>query len=165
MVEEGYVHRLTCIVWRWGCGLCGVTFRFLPPFLESYKRYATFTIDEMASRVLEPHHSSYRKASHRSRCDSRRIPHHWNPDKRALAHSTIWRWITWMSAVTLAILKSQPESGTEETILKAESSRCRIPPERWREGWRLDQIHRARWLKRNRKLGKDRLPRNCNSMN
>jgi hypothetical protein len=70
-----------------------------------------------------------------------------------------------MSVMTLLILKSQPECGTEATILKAESSRGQIPPERWRTKQRLDQIHRARWLKRNRNLGKDRLPRNCNTMN
>ena len=152
-------------MWRWGCGLCGSTFRLLPTFLEPYKRYSTVTINEMASKIIEPHHSSYREASHKSRDDSGRIPHHWNPDNAALAHTTIWRWITWMSVVTVLILKLQPECGTEETILKAESSRCWVPPERWKERWRMDQIHRARWLKRNRKLGKDRLPRNCNTMN
>jgi len=153
------------MVWRWACGLCGATFRLLPPFLEPYKRYATFAIDEMASRVIEPYHSSYRKASQRSGADPRRILHNWNSGDTGLAHTTIWRWVTWMSAVTLAILKLQPEAGSDESILKAEQSRCHIPPERWMEMRRLDQIHRARWLKRNRKLGEDRLPRICNNMN
>jgi len=165
MVEGGYVHRLTCLVWRWGCGLCGATFRLLPPFIQPYKRYCTFSIDKMASKVLDPHHSSYREASHQSRTDRSRITHHWNPDKAALAHTTIWRWIVWMSAMTLLIVKLQPQSSTDETILRAEADRCQIPPERWKMPCRLDQIHLARWLKRNRKLGKDRLPRNCNTMN
>lgn len=146
------------MVWRWACDLCDGTFRFLPPFLEPYKRYSTFAIEEMAERVLDPPHVSYREATQRGGLDPRRIPHNWNDGKTGLAHSTIWRWISWMSAVMIAIVKLEPEAATEDTILEAERSLCTIPPERWRCLIRLDQIHRARWLKGNHNLGEVRLP-------
>lgn len=156
------MHRRTIEVWRWACELCRHTFRHLPPFIEPFKRYATFAISEFAARVLDSPCSPYRKATEKSRNDSRKSSHFWTGGAQGLSHSTVWRWITWMAKITIHCLETQPEAGTAESILLSEKAAFTFPLQRYQSAERLNQLHWAKWLMKHQKLGREALPRKRN---
>ncbi|MBF0235338.1 MAG: hypothetical protein HQK65_20230 [Desulfamplus sp.] len=160
--EDNWIHRYTVEVWCWMCSLCYKTFRHLPPFVEPYKRYVTPTIHKIVSRVIDRSCWKYRKSVLWSVTDSRRLGHFF--DDQGLAHSSVWWWVVWMSKAMKFFLQHNPKVGNEDSILAYEKNMFSFPSERYRSAERLNELHRARWLKNHGNYWKNKLPRKRNGM-
>lgn len=111
-IEDGFVHRGEVFVGRYICPSCLRTFRFLPPFLQRFKRFSTPSILEVAGRVLKTSRMTYQNATSNPPPNRTRL-FYANHDSTTLAPSTAWRWIQWMALFMSEFLKRRPEVGKE----------------------------------------------------
>ena len=154
--DDDLVHRWTVKVLRWVCDSCRRTFRYLPPFLEHLKRYATFSIKKMVTRVLDEQAESYRDAA-----NDGSIFHHWREDEpTSLSHATVHRWITWMSMVMLRCLKIEPKSASEEDL--SEKNAYKFSGKWHRSAQRLQDLELAKRLRNHKSYIFENFPRKRN---
>lgn len=94
VVVERLVRTILSLLLRWKCPLCGKTFTDYPPFALRCKRYVRRTVVESGRRYVEEDRMTYREGVLKHGlpifrdCDEREI------DDRALAPSSLHRWIT-----------------------------------------------------------------------
>jgi len=100
VIVERVVHLVLSLITRWKCPLCGQRFTLYPPFALPRKRYVKDSILELASPYLEDDELSYRRSVEvggrplfRDRQADGSI------DDRALAPSTLHRWLPFFSSV------------------------------------------------------------------
>jgi hypothetical protein len=61
VVLDKMVWPILCILWRWRCTVCGMTFTHLPAGCLPFKRYLREEIEERCERYVEDERISYRK--------------------------------------------------------------------------------------------------------
>jgi len=88
--------------------MCGRTFTEYPPFAVAHKRYALAQLAPRALRYVEDDSISYRKGVLQSYLPVFHWPldgvtESWSDDTRALAHSTLYRWVSALGAPSYAI--------------------------------------------------------------
>jgi len=106
-VVGGWVRRLASFVTRYRCPVCGATFTDYPAFVRPRRRYVTATILEGAGRYLHEDAATYRDvvATEGGRPTFYGAPAERTAaadpaiDDRALAPSTVWRWLAWLAAL------------------------------------------------------------------
>ena len=97
VVVERLVHCVSALVVRWKCELCRQTFSPCPDFALPYKRYARDVVLGFGQRYLGDEAMSYRGAV---RVEELPVFYDSGPDggidERALAASTLHRWLGWL---------------------------------------------------------------------
>jgi hypothetical protein len=127
------VQKTICLLPRWKCPRCGKTFTLYPLFMLPFKRYVIETVFERSERYLEEDPTSYRKAVRENGLSVfYESASEGKIDERQLAHSTLYRWLTFFSglketlAEALRIMKSKsPGSGIFRTIFPIPSWKYR----------------------------------------
>jgi hypothetical protein len=105
---KNFVRVFSIILVRWRCAHCHYRFTDYPPFLLPYKRYALTGLIERCQVYLDHDQMSYAKVA---RTEDRRPVWYVNGQgrellpARALAPSTIWRWVTFWGLQTIALQK------------------------------------------------------------
>lgn len=108
IIDRRCVRSIPCVLVRWRCPTCGRTFTEYPPFAIPHKRYALAQVAPRALRYVEDDGISYRKGV----LESALPVFHWPPDDhsdsytddtRALAHSTLYRWVSALGGPAYAI--------------------------------------------------------------
>jgi len=108
-VVERVVWQICCVLYRWRCVDCGTTFTHLPAFCLPYKRYLRAEIEARAGAYIETDAMSYRQVVKErgaalcyddavARADSTEAEKE-AERVRALAPSTVHRWIGAMAAL------------------------------------------------------------------
>jgi len=107
-VVDGWVRRLASFVTRYRCPICGATFTDYPAFARPHQRYVTATILDRAGHYLHEDDATYRDAA---ATEGGRLTFYGAPaqmttaaadpaiDDRALAPSTVWRWLAGLAAL------------------------------------------------------------------
>ena len=108
VIEHRSVRCVPCVLVRWRCSLCGRTFTEYPPFAIPHKRYALTQIAPRALRYVEDDGISYRKGVLESCLPIFHWPlagrsNSWTDDTRAMAHSTLYHWVSSLGAPVYAI--------------------------------------------------------------
>ena len=107
-VVGGWVRRMASFVTRYRCPVCGATFTDYPAFARPRRRYVTATILDRAGRYLHEDAATYRDvvATEGGRPTFYGAPAEMAAagaepaiDDRALAPSTVWRWMAWLAAL------------------------------------------------------------------
>jgi hypothetical protein len=121
---ENSILIVLSLVLRWKCQECKKKFTQQPPFALPLKRYVSDAILGFSARYLEDPSCSYRQTV----TNEEGFPFHYEAetkgeiDERALAHSTPYRWITYLGA-----LKEIPHRAVDMVLQKSpESSICRL---------------------------------------
>ena len=107
-VVERLVRQMRCVLYRWRCANCGTTFTHLPSSCVPYQRYLRPAIEAHASAYVETDPMSYRRVVQErgaalsyddpiAGADSTEAEKE-NERVRALAPSTVHRWISGMAA-------------------------------------------------------------------
>lgn len=121
-----------------------------PTFVLPHKRYATFEITQHCRKVVDQN-QSLRKAV--ANADGRPVFHAAKPKAAAkqnlspaLSHTTLWRWLTFLGAMTLSL-----QAGTQAFLQANPSSSFphfegRVHPSRARTDKRLELLSIARRL-------------------
>jgi hypothetical protein len=129
------------------CPRCGERFTDLPPFAYPRKRYVRAQIVERCERYTEDDAATYRSCSE----DRRLAVFHdgalgGEPDDRALAPSTIWRWIVSLSDLRVTLRESLE-------MIRARSPDCSIfrrallvAPRKYRSEERRQRLESVRRL-------------------
>jgi len=94
VVVERLVRTILSLLPRWKCPLCGKTFTGYPPFAVRYKRYVRQTVMESGRRYVEEDRMTYREGVRKNDLPIFRDGEEEKIDDRALAPSTLHRWIT-----------------------------------------------------------------------
>jgi hypothetical protein len=107
VIYDGQVCEIFTFLMRWRCVTCERTFRKYPDGVYPYKRYVVFELIVLALRYLQDPQISYRQAV-RHRCVPIAYAHE-EPqandtdaqkaceDGRQLAHSTLWRSVSFIA--------------------------------------------------------------------
>jgi hypothetical protein len=103
-IIQNLVHILATFLMRWKCVECGTTFRHFPPGVAPPKRYLPDALLPKAKAYIEEPLATYRQVVKAGGVPLRYVgvaaQRHWSEaqkrreETRALAHATIWRWIT-----------------------------------------------------------------------
>lgn len=100
LIVEGCVKIFRSGIWRWRCLACGERFTDYPllPFALPYKRFVTEVVCDRSGSFLGSD-QSYRQTV---RLQGRAMVYDDRQDEElarqaaALAHSTVWRWLSWL---------------------------------------------------------------------
>lgn len=105
-----FVHEFTVTLVRWRCPNCRLTFTCYPPFMLPHKQYALPELGARAQRYVEDGSVSYREGVRESKLPifhdaSIAGPGASELEKESevaptLAHTTLFRWVTTLGAVT-----------------------------------------------------------------
>ncbi len=110
------VYSIHCVVFRWKCSICGVTFTNLPSICVGQKFYLREEVEERSQDYLETPRMTYRQAV---KDDGNEIVYHkeekdvatseWTDEQKEkeensiMAHTTVYRWIRWIADASLHI--------------------------------------------------------------
>ena len=86
--EEFHVRIKELVIGVWFCKRCMRSFRYLPEFLQRFKRYMSDCLVECCDQYLNEEHVSTRNSAE-ANLD---IPRLYDDRAHAFSHSTIWRW-------------------------------------------------------------------------
>ena len=98
LIVEGYVKIFRSGIWRWRCLTCGGAVHRLPSFALPYKRFVTDVVCDRSKTFLGSN-QSYRETV---RQQGRAMVYDDRQDEdlarqgAVLAHSTVWRWLSWL---------------------------------------------------------------------
>ena len=98
VIVDRLVHRMASFVIRYRCPSCAARFTDLPPFAFPHKRYVRSHVVELSERYTENDRATYRSAAGKEGLaifHAAASPE--EIDDRALAPSTVWRFITTLS--------------------------------------------------------------------
>ncbi len=120
----------------------------IPIFVLPYKRYAGPTLLYLAGTYVEGDRTSYRKTVRPNNRPTGYVtpPDEQEIDERALAHSTVWRMLSWLGCQMAAL------SAGRELILQCDpSSRCHrfvgsVEPQKYRSPQREQLLRQSRQL-------------------
>lgn len=149
VVLDKMVWPILCILCRWRCAVCGVTFTNLPAGCLSFKRYLRAEIEARCEQYVEGERMSYRKVvrdqgaavvyddpvadgeSTEARKEAESV--------RELAPSTVHRWI---GAIAACVQRRQPLiSRARQSPMGAALSSIMIAPWKYRSVARKKVLH------------------------
>jgi len=147
IVVDRLVRKVLSAVVRFVCPRCGGRFTDLPPFAYPHKRYVRSRIVGSCERYTEDDRATYRWSSReRGLPIFHDGPAGGEPDHRALAPSTVWRWIRSLSHLRATL-------GRALEMIRARSPSCSIfrrallvPPRKYRSQERRQQLECTRLL-------------------
>jgi len=152
---EGEIHRLKTALMRWKCAACGATFRHYPPGVAPRKHYLPASLLELCRRYVQEPHASYRQLAN-SAGPLRRQPifyagpvaeqdsserHKALEHSRALAHSTLWRWLG--VCAVLWVLARQRGERHQIAADRFDLAPWNIPPRKYRSAARQQILIQA----------------------
>ena len=98
MIYVGQVYEIVTFLMRWKCLCCPRTFRHYPVGVYPYKRYLAVVVADRCRRYLEEPQTSYREAvKYRGVPVAYALEGRKRNDGRQLAHSTLWRALSFMA--------------------------------------------------------------------
>lgn len=136
-------------IWRVGAvAIADTCLPIIPTFVLPYKRYAGPTLLSLAAGYVENVRQSYRRTA----SPGNRVTGYVTPtgardiDERALDHSTVWRWLTWIGCQLAAL-----SAGRDLTQQRDPSSTCHrfvgaVAPHKFRSPQREQLLRQSRQL-------------------
>ncbi len=145
ILGKNEVQRVSSLITRWKCPVCGQTFIYYPEFALPYKRYVLPSIMERCRVYLEDDSQTYRRAVTRDNAEFYHQERSEDGNWPVLAHSTLHRWITGLSGLVQTMRSALEciKQKAPHTRVFRKMAALRIPAKKFRSPHREKQLLRC----------------------